>query len=57
MNDCASTHVAGSIGVRDANEVSVLPLKYHKTRSWIFDTSVACVKELDEDEWVDGSAP
>jgi hypothetical protein len=57
LYDCASTHVTGSIGIRDPNEVSVLPLKYHKTRCWIFDTGVAGVKELDEDKWIDGSAP
>jgi hypothetical protein len=53
----ASTYVAGSIRIRDSNEISVLPLKYHQTRNRILDIGVAGVEELDEDEWVNGSTP
>lgn len=52
-----ATHVTGNLGVRNAYEVSVLPLEYHKASSRVFNARIAAVEELDENEWVNGSAP
>jgi hypothetical protein len=57
MRVCDTTHVSGNIGIRYSNEISVLPLEYHKTSCRIFDARIATVEELDKNEWVNGSAP